>query len=100
VSPPAKPGDYLINLASWGAVRRELLRQLKLANGTPLCTVQIAHLVNNTLALNLSQDDLARLRVHVRYALKSLCSRNAVVRFSAATQPGDFSTWLLADSPA
>lgn len=86
------------HLASWGAVTREILRQLAAANGVPLTTDDLAVALNTKLQLNLDDAGITDFKRRVGYRLKTLCRRGVVNRVSSPSGSMRYSTWAIAAS--
>lgn len=87
-----------MHLAPWGAVSREMLKQLRLAGDEGLATVEVASRVRQSLSLSLNQAQYSHLKVQVSRNLWRMLSRGTVVRLDIAMNPGESTTWALAAS--
>lgn len=85
------------HFAAWGAITRQVLDQLRAAAGQPLNTGELAILITKALELDLSSQQVAKLKVQVRHTLRRLHQNKHVARVSRAEDVGQFSTWVLAD---
>lgn len=85
------------HLSSWGNISRSILRRLKDAKGVPLTTAELAHNIDCTLGLRLDDAGLKKLQESIRYLLKSLRNRGAVMRVIDGHARGSFSTWVIGD---
>ena len=85
--------------ASWGAVTREILRQLVLANGSPMTTHELARAINVAQKLCLDEDSIKAMAERVRHRLKIFNKQGLAKRVSISTTPGEHSTWVIANFP-
>ena len=83
--------------SGWGAVTRQILTQLRLANGLPLSTRDIADDLNHIFELNYEEPEIFKLRTAVRDAVKRFYRKGLVRKISGPTKLNIYSTWVIAD---
>lgn len=85
------------HFVEWGEATRATLRLLKTAMGKPLTSIEIAVAIETAHSLNLSDENLTKLRKTVTSTLKRLREKGVVKHARIATSPGGYSTWVLAE---
>lgn len=85
------------HFAPWGAMTREILRQLRLAQGKPLATATLSSLIQEALQLALTSEQLPLFRDAVGKRLRYMRKHKQVCRGSYMEGSVEFSTWVLAD---
>ena len=83
--------------SGWGAFTRQVLTQLRLANGLPLTSYDIANDLNQLFDLHFEEPEIFGLRTKVRDTIKSLNRKGLVKKISAPTKSNRYSTWVIAD---
>jgi hypothetical protein len=85
------------HFVEWGGVARDTLRLVVAARGEPITTLQVATAIDASRRLNLSPQQITKLRRTVSGALQRMERKGIVKRASFADSPGEYASWVVAD---
>lgn len=96
-APTARRTYTKCHFVEWGGVARDTLRLVVAARGEPITTLQIATAIDASHRLNLSSQQITKLRRAVGGALQRMELKGIVRHASFADSPGEYASWVAVD---